>query len=72
MERITVKWEVEDGYVGKSRPQKTFIDIEKELMSEEEWDELSKAEKMEHIESIVQEDFEQRISFGIEDYGIEL
>ena len=39
-------------------------------MSEEEWNQLSTEEKIEHIESIVQEDFEQRITFGIDDYGI--
>lgn len=70
MEKIIVKWEVEDGYAGKSRPQKTIIDIEKELMSEEEWNDLTLEQKIENIESIVQEDFEQRITFGIEDYGI--
>lgn len=70
MEKITVVWEVEDGYAGKGRPQRTVIDVENDLMSEGEWNELTYEEKIENIESIVQEDFEQRITFGIEDYGI--
>ncbi len=70
MEKITVRWEVADGYSGKSRPQTTIIDVEKDLMSAEEWNDLSEDEREEHIDSIVQEDFEQKISFGIDDYGI--
>lgn len=70
MEKITVVWEVGDGYVGKSRPQRTVIDVENDLMCEEEWNELTHEEKIENIESIVQEDFEQRITFEIDDYGI--
>jgi hypothetical protein len=67
--KITVKWEVEDGYAGKSRPQKTIIDTERD-MQEGEWDEMSQEERMEYIEECVQEDFDQKISFAIEDYGI--
>lgn len=70
MEKIRVRWEVEDGYAGQSRPQETVIDVENDLMSEEEWNELSEDQKKENIDSLVQEDFEQRIHFGIEDYGI--
>lgn len=70
MDKIRVRWQVEDGYVGKSRPQETVIDVQNELMPKLEWQELSDEEKREHIDSIVQEDFERRIRFGIEDYGI--
>jgi len=70
MEKIKVKWEVEDGYVGKSRPQSTTIDIEQH-MDKEEWDSMNESEKREFIEGIVQEDFDEKISFGISDYGID-
>ena len=69
MEKIKVRWEVEDGYVGKSRPQTTIIDIE-QLMDIEEWEAMTEDKKREFIEEIVQEDFEQKISFGISDYGM--
>jgi len=71
MEKIVVKWEVEDGYVGRSRPQRTVIDVENHLMDESEWNELSDEEKRKIIEEAVQEDFDQKISFAINDYGIE-
>jgi len=69
MKKIKIKWEVEDGYVGKQRPQSTTIDIEKEIMSEEDWNALTKDEKEEIIEQAVEEDFKQKISFSISDYG---
>jgi hypothetical protein len=69
MKKLIVEWEVEDGYLGHS-PQKTVIDVENTLMDEGEWNELSKAEKQEIIEEIVKEDFEQKISFHIKNYGI--
>ena len=70
MEKIQVVWEVSDGYVGKSRPQKLEIDIENDVMSEEEWVELSHEEKLEVINEAVQDDFERTVSFSITDYGI--
>ena len=69
MEPIEVKWEVEDGYAGKSRPQTTIVDIEKHHMPASEWDELSQEEKEFVIYEAVQEDFDQKISFGIYDFG---
>jgi hypothetical protein len=70
MEKIKVRWEVEDGYVGKSRPRTTTIDIE-QLMDIEEWEAMPEDKKREFIEEIVQKDFEQKISFGISDYGLD-
>ncbi len=70
MEKIKIKWEVEDGYVGKSRPQITTIDVEKHIMSEEDWNALNEDEKKEVIEQAVEEDYKQKISFSISDYGI--
>lgn len=67
--KIIVEWEVEDGYAGKSRPQKTEIDTE-DYFDNEEWNEMTDDEKKEHLESFVQEDFEQKISFGITDWGL--
>ena len=70
MEKIQVVWEVSDGYAGKSRPQKLEIDIENDIMSEEEWVELSHEEKLEVINEAVQDDFEQTVSFTVTDYGM--
>lgn len=69
MSKFTARWEVEDGYAGKSRPQETKIDTD-DWMDQKEWDMLSDKEKREHIDSAVQEDYEQRISYAIDDYGI--
>lgn len=52
---MKIKWQVEDGYVGKSRPQKTEID-DSELADCETW---SEAEKL--ISDAIQEDFSQKI-----------
>ena len=69
MSIIKVLWQVDDGYIGKTRRQSTKINTD-DWMCQEEWDELSKLDKIAHIESAVEEDFEQRISFFIDDYGI--
>lgn len=42
--KIEVKWQVEDGYVGASRPQRTVIDTD-DLMDQEEWDALTEEQK---------------------------
>lgn len=65
MEKITVRWSVKNNY-----PKITSIDVEAHIMSQQEWNELSQAEQMFIIEKAVQEDFEQKISFTIDDYGI--
>lgn len=55
---MRVRWEVEDGYVGKSRPQETYInDIELELCE-------TKEEKEKYINERIQEDFEQKITWA--------
>lgn len=64
--KITVHWQVEDGYVGKSRPQKTIIKPYNDL-GQEEWEEMSESERDEYIEQCVQDDFDQKVSFAIDD-----
>lgn len=61
--KIDVVWEVCDGYVGKSRPQHSKIDI-----SEFDSD-MSDAEIEQTILDYVQEDFEERISWDLT-YGL--
>lgn len=54
---MIVYWEVEDGYVGKSRPQSTEI-------SDEDLDACETEEERERlIEDCIQEDFEQMITW---------
>lgn len=55
---MIVNWEVEDGYIGKSRPQHTAIDDDE--LAEYETEE----EKERFIEECVEEDFRQKISWG--------
>lgn len=54
---MIIRWQVQDGYCGGSRPQTTHIDDEE--LKEFETDE----EREEFIESYIQEDFEQTISW---------
>ena len=56
---MKVRWEVEDGYVGKSRPQYTEID-------DEELEDYPEGEERENfINECIQDDFDQKISFSI-------
>jgi len=55
---MKVHWEVEDGYVGKSRPQETHID-------DEEWQDTPPEDREEFIEECVREDFDNRIGFAV-------
>ena len=54
---MKIRWEVDDGYVGKSRPQYTEIDDEElaECSDDEERQQL--------IDEYVQQDFENKISW---------
>ena len=54
---MKITWEVEDGYCGKSRPQKTEID-------DEALEGLNQEEIENYIYDRVQEDFDQRISWS--------
>ena len=69
MPQFTAHWEVEDGYAGKSRPQHTKIDTNDQF-EDDEWEEMSEKEKKEWIEEQVEEDYRNKISFYISDYGI--
>ena len=59
-EKIEVRWEVADGYTGRTRPQTTRID-HSDIVDCDSEDEVKKL-----IEDSIQEDFEQKIS---PDYG---
>lgn len=55
---MKITWEVEDGYIGKSRPQQTEI-------PDDELDECETQElKEELIREYIQEDFQQNISWS--------
>ncbi len=54
---MIVTWEVEDGYIGKSRPQKTTVDDDELAECETE------AQREELISSYIQNDFQQNISW---------
>lgn len=62
--KTTVHWAIEDGYVGKDRPQKTVIKPS-DNFSEEEWNEMDEHDRTEFIEEMVREDFEQKITWYI-------
>jgi phage-related protein len=62
---IKIHWQVEDGYVGKSRPQTTTVRPFDDF-SQDEWDEMNSKERDEYLQECVQNDFDQTISFAID------
>ena len=64
-----VSWEIEDDYVGKSRPQTTIV-RPSDYYGEEEWNDMSEIDREVFVEECVQEDFNQKVSFSIYDYGL--
>ena len=69
--KIRIRWEVEDGYAGKSRPQHTVFDTDDVSADDDEWNSYSEDEKEAIIRDAVQDDFDNKISFVINDYGLE-
>lgn len=67
--KIVVTWEVCDGYAGKARPQKTTV-IPSLEFSKDEWEGMSEEEKKDFITEAVQEDFNNKITPEIDDFGI--
>jgi hypothetical protein len=62
-EKFTVCWQVEDGYVTGSRPQKFYITADDvEGMS------LSEAEAM--VDELLQEQFQERVSAAIQNFDL--
>lgn len=61
--KIIITWEVEDGYVGMSRPQKSVFSPLDVVDSEEEWYALSEEDKESHIDEFLQYEFENKILF---------
>lgn len=60
-EYLVVEWEIEDGYVGASRPQKTKIPVE------DFEEDMTRDEVQNVLQEYVQEDFEQRVGPAFSD-----
>lgn len=60
---IEITWEVDDGYAGKSRPQRSVFNTKDYYDTDEEWIDLSEDEKEEQIDDFIQREFESRISW---------
>jgi hypothetical protein len=69
MPKFKVTWEFEDGYAGGSRPQYTRVNTEDEF-EDDEWNKMSETDKKNWIEKQIEEDYFNRCSFYISDYGI--
>ena len=72
---MQISWEVEDGYVGKSRPQHTDIHIDyildgydDEEFTEENIDNLVEDVLNNEVEPMVQDDFADKISWNFRNY----
>ena len=59
---IKARWQVDDGYGGKSRPQSTYLDIED--FSPFDFNTWEEAET--ELYHIVYKDFDQKITFHIQ------
>lgn len=55
---MRVTWQVEDGYVGGSRPHTTVID-------DEDLEDLDEKEREERIDEFIEEDFRNKVSWTI-------
>lgn len=58
---MEITWQIEDGYMGRSRPQHTSVDDD-DILSYDTVDEA-----MEMIDQAVRDDFEQKISWYFKD-----
>jgi len=67
--KIEVKWKVVDGYIGKNRPQTTTFETN-DYYDGDDWNMLSENEKKALINEIVQQDFDNKISYEINDFGL--
>ena len=65
---MKIRWEVSDGYVGKSRTQYTIVDDD-EIRDVYEYGDMD--EVIEFIENEVHQDFEQTISWDYIDDNME-
>lgn len=61
---VKIEWQLDDGYAGGSRPQKTVVDIDKE-----DYNEMTEHDFEEFIENKAAEDFENKITFFIDNWG---
>jgi hypothetical protein len=56
---MIVRWEVEDGYAGKSRPQRTEVD-------DEDYLDTPPDEREDFLYECIREDFDNKIGFYIQ------
>lgn len=63
--KLKIKWEVADGYCGKSRPQTLIIETNDYLEDDQPYEEMSDDEKQEFIDERVCDDFKQKVSYAI-------
>lgn len=61
--KIKITWEIEDGYVGKSRPHNSIFNSDY-YMDDDEWNDLSEENKEIYINEFLQEEFNNKISWS--------
>lgn len=64
MPKLQVRWVIDDGFAGR-RAKTTIVNTD-HAYTEEEWESLSDLEKESFIYEMVQEDFQERVSFFID------
>lgn len=63
--KLKIKWEAEDGYCGKSRPQTLIIETQDYLEDDHHYEEMTEDEKQKLIDERVYEDFQQKVTYSI-------
>jgi hypothetical protein len=63
---LHITWEIEDGYVGGSRPQHLDVDTD-DWMDADEWENMPAEEKEDFKYERVQEAFDNKVSFYIKE-----
>lgn len=64
--KIKITWKVDDGHTGRSRSQ-SFVFNTGGYIDDEDWKDLSKDEQDDLIYEAVQEEFENNITWKIQD-----
>lgn len=66
--KITIKWQVGDGYLGKHRQQVTTFEVDKD-----EWNQMTHQEKEDMVSDCVWDDFRESIGpdYSMDDVEVE-
>ena len=68
MAKITVTWEIDDGYHGGSRPHKTSFESHEH--EDENWEDLTEERRQEIIDQEVEQDYRNNYGFSVTNVAV--